>query len=75
MKGIIFEKFGPPEVLQLKTDLPKPIRKNGECLVQIGATSVNPIDFKTRNGDVPRFMVKLPNVSRLQGRKIVLKPF
>ena len=62
MKGVIFEQFGPPEVLKVKTDLPKPVRKPGQCLVQIAATSVNPIDWKTRKGELPRFMVKLPNV-------------
>lgn len=64
MKGVIFEQFGPPEVLRVRNDLPKPERKPGQgrCLVQIASTSVNPIDYKTRKGEVPRFMVKLPNV-------------
>jgi NADPH:quinone reductase-like Zn-dependent oxidoreductase len=64
MKGVIFEQFGPPENLKIRNDLPKPERKPGQglCLVQIASTSVNPIDYKTRKGEMPRFMVKLPNV-------------
>jgi NADPH:quinone reductase-like Zn-dependent oxidoreductase len=67
MKGVVFEKFGPSEVLQVKTDLPKPQRKPFECLVRLASTSVNPVDWKTRKGEVPHFMVKLPNVSVFAG--------
>jgi len=66
MKGVIFEQFGEAEeVLKIRSDLPKPERipGQGRCLVQIASTSVNPIDYKTRTGEMPRFMVKLPKVS------------
>jgi len=66
MKAVIFREFGPPSVLSLVTDQPKPVRKAGEVLVEVAATSVNPVDWKTRKGDVPRFMVKLPKVSRCE---------
>jgi NADPH:quinone reductase-like Zn-dependent oxidoreductase len=62
MKAVIIDRFGPPDVLRVVTDHPKPTRKPGEVLVSIGATSVNPVDFKTRRGEVPRFLVSLPNV-------------
>lgn len=42
--------------------LQKPSRKKGELLVQVYATSVNPIDCKTRRGDIPRFMACRPKV-------------
>lgn len=52
MKAVIFEKFGPPSVMHLVTDHPKPVRKPGDLLVEVAATSVNPVDFKTRKGVV-----------------------
>jgi len=62
MEAVLFESFGPPSVLKLVTDHPRPERKAGEVLVRNIATSVNPIDYKTRKGDIPRFMVKLPKI-------------
>ena len=58
MKAIIFEKFGPPSVLQLVTEHPKPVRKAGELLVEVAATSINPVDFKTRKGVVSGLNLK-----------------
>ena len=63
MKAVIFDEFGPPSMLQLKTDVPVPVRKPGEVLVKIISTSVNPIDYKTRKGEVPRAFVKRPKVN------------
>ncbi len=50
MKAILCEQYGGPEVLQLMDDLPTPrIGPNG-VLVQLKATSVNPVDWKFRRG-------------------------
>jgi NADPH:quinone reductase-like Zn-dependent oxidoreductase len=50
MKAVLCEQYGGPEVLQIADDLPTPrVGPNG-VLVQVHATSVNPIDWKLRKG-------------------------
>jgi NADPH:quinone reductase-like Zn-dependent oxidoreductase len=50
MKAILCEQYGGPEVLQMADDLPTPrVGPNG-VLVQVHATSVNPLDWKLREG-------------------------
>ena len=50
MKAILAEQYGGPEVLQLAHDVPEPrVGPNG-VLVQIHASSVNPVDWKYRRG-------------------------
>ncbi|HZD93536.1 MAG TPA: NADP-dependent oxidoreductase, partial [Candidatus Sulfotelmatobacter sp.] len=50
MKAILCEQYGGPEVLQLADDVPTPrVGPNG-VLVQVHATSLNPVDWKLRRG-------------------------
>jgi NADPH:quinone reductase-like Zn-dependent oxidoreductase len=49
MKAIIFEKYGSPEVLQLK-EVPKPRPKDNEVLIKVHAASVNPLDWHVMRG-------------------------
>jgi NADPH:quinone reductase-like Zn-dependent oxidoreductase len=56
MKAVVLHEYGGPENLKYE-DVPDPVAGEGEVLVRLVATSVNPIDYKLRSGarqkDVP----------------------
>lgn len=61
MKSQIIQSFGEPSVFQYK-EIAKPELKPGHVLIQVKATSVNPIDTKVRVGAVPAVAPEFPAV-------------
>lgn len=60
MKAALIERYRGP--LQLR-DVPRPVPSEGELLVQVKAASVNPVDFKIREGKLkPLIRYRMPLV-------------
>ena len=49
MQAIVYEEYGPPEVLELR-DVDKPVPAEDELLVRVHAASVNPFDWHMLTG-------------------------
>jgi NADPH:quinone reductase-like Zn-dependent oxidoreductase len=49
MKAIVYEKYGPPDVLELR-EVDKPVVGDDQVLVHVHATSVNPVDWHIMTG-------------------------
>jgi NADPH:quinone reductase-like Zn-dependent oxidoreductase len=70
MKAIMYTKYGPPDVLQLK-EVEKPTPKEDEALVKIHATSINAADLETLRGNwSARFGGPLKPIHKILGSDI-----
>eukprot|EP00127_Corallochytrium_limacisporum_P005062 Clim_evm17s198 gene=Clim_evmTU17s198 len=57
MKAVVFSKYGPPEVLTMTNDHPKPVPKANQVLIRNHATTVTQGDWHVRAADP--FMVRM----------------
>ncbi len=55
MKAVMIRKYGGPEVLEL-AEVPAPKAKDNEVVVQVAATSVNPVDWLVRDGGAKSYV-------------------
>ena len=67
MKAVAFDRYGSAEELQYR-ELSKPIAKSNELLVRVRASSVNPVDWKIRQGHLQ--LLTGFNVPRIVGSDI-----
>jgi NADPH:quinone reductase-like Zn-dependent oxidoreductase len=69
MKAIVYEKYGPPDVLQLK-EVAKPTPRDAEVLVKVHAASVNYGDWALLRGKP--FVVRLMSGGLLEPKNQIL---
>jgi NADPH:quinone reductase-like Zn-dependent oxidoreductase len=50
MKAVVYERYGPPEVLRI-ADVEQPVPKEDEVLIKVHATTVNRLDVHTREAN------------------------
>jgi NADPH:quinone reductase-like Zn-dependent oxidoreductase len=62
MKAIVLHEYGGPDRLMYE-DVPDPVAGEGQVLVRMAASSVNPIDFKLRTGAMKAYRpLELPAI-------------
>jgi NADPH:quinone reductase-like Zn-dependent oxidoreductase len=62
MKAVVLHEYGGPDKL-IYEDVPDPVAGEGQVLVRVAATSVNPIDYKLRSGEAKAlFPLELPAI-------------
>ena len=69
MKAMVYTKYGPPDVLQLK-EVEKPTPKDNEVLVKVHAASVNYADWAFVRGKP--FLVRLMGAGLLKPKNTIL---
>jgi NADPH:quinone reductase-like Zn-dependent oxidoreductase len=69
MKAIVYEKYGPPDVLELK-EVEKPAPKDNEVLVKVHAASLNAYDWHLLKADP--FLVRLTGGGFLKPKNRIL---
>ncbi len=65
MKAMVYTKFGPPDVLQLK-EVEKPIPKDNEILIKVHAASANAYDWRHLRADP--FLIRLMGAGLLKAK-------
>jgi NADPH:quinone reductase-like Zn-dependent oxidoreductase len=69
MKAMVYTKFGPPDVLQLK-EVEKPIPKDNEILIKVHAASANAYDWRHVRADP--FLIRFMGAGLLKPKHKIL---
>jgi NADPH:quinone reductase-like Zn-dependent oxidoreductase len=69
MKAIVYTKFGPPDVLQLR-EVEKPVPKEDEILIRVRAASVNAYDWRHLRADP--FLIRFMGAGLLRPKHKIL---
>jgi NADPH:quinone reductase-like Zn-dependent oxidoreductase len=69
MKAMVYTKFGPPDVLQLR-EVEKPIPKDNELLIKVHAASANAYDWRHLRADP--FLIRLMGAGLLKPKHKIL---
>jgi NADPH:quinone reductase-like Zn-dependent oxidoreductase len=69
MRAIVYTKFGPPDVLQLK-EVEKPVPKDNEILIKVRAASANAYDWRHLRADP--FLIRLMGAGLLKPKHKIL---
>jgi NADPH:quinone reductase-like Zn-dependent oxidoreductase len=70
MKAIVYHEYGTPDVLELQ-EIEKPAVKDGEVLIRVHATSVNPADWHLMTG-TPYLMRATSGLSKPKSKRLGL---
>uniref|UniRef100_A0A7S4K1U1 Enoyl reductase (ER) domain-containing protein n=1 Tax=Odontella aurita TaxID=265563 RepID=A0A7S4K1U1_9STRA len=62
MSAITYSARGDSSILEFRSDHPRPVLRDGQVLVQVKASALNPCDFKFRRNWAPGFMRPLPKI-------------
>ena len=52
MRAAVYERYGPPDVVEIK-EVPKPAIRDNEVLIKIRATTVSSGDWRVRSLNMP----------------------
>lgn len=61
MRAMVLPRFGGPEVFE-ERELPDPVPCDGQVLIRVAASSVNPVDYKIRDGRAAALAGPLPAI-------------
>lgn len=70
MQGLYIDRYGGPQVVQLRTDLPRPGAAPGHVLVKVACAGINFMDVHTRQGKYAHsrtYPVRLPCTLGMEG--------
>jgi len=75
MRALAIDRYGGPEVVQVRRDQPVPAPGRGEVLVQVACAGINFMDIHTRQGKYAQsrtYPVRLPCTLGMEGAGVVV---